>query len=99
MSELKPIISAEDVDYVAKLAHLQFSPEEMEDCTAKLASILDYMKELQKIDTAGVAITTHVLPLENVFREDEIGQCLPQAVALANAPAQQEGYFKVPRIL
>ncbi|MEG1661077.1 MAG: Asp-tRNA(Asn)/Glu-tRNA(Gln) amidotransferase subunit GatC [Clostridiales bacterium] len=99
MNELKPIISMADVEYVAKLAHLQFSATEMVDCTVKLASILDYMKQLQKIDTTGVPPTTHVLPLENVFREDSIGQCLPQGAALANAPQQQDGYFKVPKIL
>ncbi len=99
MSDNKTIISAEDVDYVAKLAHLQFTSQEAADCTAKLASILNYMQELQKIDVTDVPITTHVLPLQNVFREDETGSCLSREAALANAPEQWEGYFKVPRII
>lgn len=99
MNDMQPIITMDDVDYVAKLAHLDFTPAEMSDCADKMASILDYMQQLQQIDTTDVPITTHVLPLENVFREDIIGETLTTEKALANAPDQEDGYFKVPKIL
>ena len=94
------LISRADVEHVAKLAHLSFDEAETADCIEKLGSILEYMQELRKIDTAGVPPTTHVLNLENVFREDEVGETLPREQALANAPATAEGkFFRVPRII
>ncbi len=98
MSERR-IISRDDAEHVARLAHLRFTEAEMTDCMEKLGSILEYMQELQKIDTTGVAPTTHVLPLTNVFRADEPGETLPRERALANAPAREGGSFKVPRII
>ena len=98
MTESK-FISAAQVEHVAKLAHLSFDEAETADCIAKLGSILEYMQELQKIDTAGVPPTTHALELKNVFREDEVGETLPRAQALANAPDTAEGqFFRVPRV-
>jgi len=99
MADQKPLITLEDVEYVAALAHLRFSPEESADCADKLGAILNYMQELQGIDTEGVPPTTHVLPLTNVFRADVVGETLPREAALANAPDRQEGCFKVPKIL
>lgn len=94
------LISRADVEHVAKLAHLSFNEEETADCMAKLGSILEYMQELRAIDTAGVPPTTHVLDLENVFREDEAGETLPREKALANAAETAEGkFFRVPRII
>ena len=99
MTDKTTLITKEDVAYVAKLAHLRFSEEEALDCQEKLASILAYMQELQKIDTTGVELTTHPLNLTNVFREDVVGECLPREAALANAPDRTEDSFKVPKIL
>lgn len=99
MSEQQNIISEQQVAYVAKLAHLRFDQEELADYTEKLASVLGYMQELSRIDTTGVELTTHVLPLTNVFREDEPGEQLPHEKALANAPDSMDGSFRVPSIL
>ena len=99
MTESK-LISRADVEHVAKLAHLSFDEAGTADCIAKLGSILEYMQELRKIDTTDVPPTTHVLDLENVFREDEVGETLPREQALANAPETVEGrFFHVPRII
>lgn len=99
MKESK-LISRAQVEHVAKLAHLSFTEAETADCMEKLGSILEYMQELGRIDTKGVPPTTHVLSLENVFREDEVGETLPREQALANAPATAEGrFFQVPRII
>ena len=99
MSDNASLISSADVEYVAKLAHLSLSDDEKKDMEQKLGSILDYMQQLQKIDTTGVAATTHVLPLENVFREDVVGETLDKEKALALAPEREGDYFKVPKIL
>lgn len=93
------LISNADVEYVAKLAHLSFSEEEKEDVAVKLGSILNYMQQLRNIDTTGVELTTHVLPLANVFREDTIKPGLSNEAALANAPEKDGNFFKVPKIL
>ena len=99
MTESK-LISRSDVEHVAKLAHLSFNEEELADCMEKLGSVLEYMQQLRKIDTSDVPPTTHVLNLENVFREDEAGPTLPREQALANAPEVAEGkFFHVPRII
>lgn len=98
-TDKQPLISREDVEYVAKLAHLKFDEAGLRDCADKLGAILDYMQQLNNIDTTGVAATTHVLPLINVLREDVVGKTLPREAALANAPERDGGSFKVPKIL
>lgn len=92
-------ISIDQVEYVAKLAKLKLSEEEKIDYAKDLSAILDYMEHLKEIDTTDVAATTHVLPLQNVFRQDIVKPGLSTEEALANAPDKQDGYFKVPRIL
>lgn len=92
-------ISISQVEYVAKLAKLNLTEEEKIAYAKDLSAVLDYMEHLKEIDTRNVVATTHVLPLQNVFREDAVKPGLPIKEALANAPDQQDGYFKVPRIL
>ncbi|MDO4581616.1 MAG: Asp-tRNA(Asn)/Glu-tRNA(Gln) amidotransferase subunit GatC [Bacillota bacterium] len=98
MSENK-IITAADVEYVAKLANLRFDEAEKAETAVKLGAILEYMQQLNAIDVTGVAATTHVLELTNVFREDAVGESLSNSSALANAPDKDGAYFKVPKII
>ena len=65
----------------------------------ELDSVLDYVNTLNEVDTTDVAATEHILPVKNVYRKDEIGESLPNEVALANAPDSENGCFKVPRVL
>ncbi len=92
-------ISRHEVEHVANLACLRFNEVEMERFTRQLNSILAYVDKLNELDTSGVEPTYHVLDLANVFREDEMQPCLPQEIALANAPERADGFFKVPRIV
>jgi len=92
-------ISKQDVEHVAFLARLAFTDEEIEAYTQQLNSILGYMEKMNTLDTAGVEPTAHVLPLKNVFREDEHKPGLPQDYAVANAPDKEAGQFRVPRIV
>lgn len=99
MSNTDSLISSADVAYVAKLAHLSFDEQQAQDMAGKLGSILEYMQQLNEIDTTGVELTTHVLPINNVFREDVPGVQLSNDQALANAPEREDNFFRVPRIL
>ncbi|MGD0216146.1 MAG: Asp-tRNA(Asn)/Glu-tRNA(Gln) amidotransferase subunit GatC [Desulfobaccales bacterium] len=92
-------LTREEVLHVAELARLSLSPEEIELFTLQLNEILEYVEKLQELDTSGVAPLAHVIPLSNVFREDQARECLPLNEALQNGPAQEDGYFLVPRII
>lgn len=87
------------VGSVASLARLALAPAEEELLTGQLNAILEYMDQLGEVDTAGIETTSHVLPLTNVMRDDVVRECLPNAEALANAPAAEQGHFAVPKIL
>ncbi len=92
-------ISLEEVARVARLARLGLQEEELRRLAGQLSQILSAFAKLQELDTTGVEPTAHAIPLHNVFRRDERRPSLPQQAALANAPAEQDGYFRVPRIL
>lgn len=87
------------VDHVARLARLELSEEERDRFTHQLASILEYCAKLNELDTEGVEPTSHVIAMTNVLREDEVGSPLPREAVLADAPEQEDGFFKVPRII
>ena len=92
-------ITPREVRYVSALAKLELAPEELESFTSQLNRILDYMDQLNELDTSSVEPTSHVLPLKNVLREDEVGHSLPVEEILANAPEQDRGHFVVPKII
>ena len=93
------MISKEVVEKVAKLSRLNLDEAEIVLYAEQLSQILDTMEGLQQIDTDGVAPLAHVLPIENVFREDDVGQCFRREEVLANAPEQSDGMFQVPKIV
>ena len=92
-------ITMAEVEHVARLARLELNEQEKEKMRAQLDSILSYIDKLNELDTSGVEPTSHVLPLTNVFREDEVRPSLSQEEALANAPDRHDLLFRVPRIL
>ena len=92
-------IDIDRVRQVAGLARLDLDPGEEEQLTVQLNSILEYMGQLDEVDTKGVEPTSHVLPLTNVMRDDVVRECLPNTAALSNAPAADQGHFAVPKIL
>lgn len=92
-------ITRDQVEYVAKLARLELTEEEKETFTQQFDNILSYMDKLNQLDTEGIEPTSHVLPLYNVFREDEVRPSLPRDEALANAPDHKDGFFRVPRVI
>ena len=92
-------LTRDDAAYVARLARIDLSAEELDLYAGQLAGVLDHAAELAALDTDGVAPTTHPLPLRNVTRPDEVRPCLDRAEVLAQAPAVKDGRFKVPSIL
>ena len=92
-------VSMEDVEKVALLARLQFTEEEKQKLLSELNKILAYFEKLNELDTEDVPPTSHVLPLENVLREDVVRPSMPREKLLANAPDQAMGHFKVPKVI
>ncbi|MCQ2538802.1 MAG: Asp-tRNA(Asn)/Glu-tRNA(Gln) amidotransferase subunit GatC [Lachnospiraceae bacterium] len=92
-------VTEKDLENVAVLSRLAVPQAEKEEYLQKLNNFLEYVDTLSSLNTEEVQPTAHVLPLNNVFREDVIKPSLDRDLALSNAPLQEEGYFKVPKIL
>jgi aspartyl-tRNA(Asn)/glutamyl-tRNA(Gln) amidotransferase subunit C len=92
-------ITRADVEHVARLARLALTEAELIALTDDLGAILEHAAQVSALDTEGVEPTAHPLPLVNVFRGDEVGPTLSRDVVLAEAPAAEDGRFRVPRIL
>lgn len=87
------------VDHVARLARLDLSEAERDRMSRELAKILEHAERIQALDLDGVEPTAHAVPQRNVMRRDEIRPGLGRDEALRNAPAAEDGRFRVPRIL
>ena len=92
-------ITCKDVADVALLSRLEFSESELETFTGQMDAILQYAEVLNKVNVENVEPMAHVLPLKNVMRVDEVKPSLQRELALFNAPEQENGYFKVPKIM
>jgi aspartyl-tRNA(Asn)/glutamyl-tRNA(Gln) amidotransferase subunit C len=92
-------ISPEEVAYVARLARLALTPDELERFTGQLGAVLEHAQDVAALDTAGVPPTAHPLPLVNVWRDDVVVPGLDRDEVLAQAPAVEAERFRVPRIL
>jgi aspartyl-tRNA(Asn)/glutamyl-tRNA(Gln) amidotransferase subunit C len=92
-------ISREDVAHVANLARLDLTDEDLDRYTEQLGDILAYAADVAALDTAGVPPTAHPLPLVNILRDDVVGPSLDRDEVLEQAPAAENGMFRVPRIL
>jgi len=92
-------IEKKDVEYVAGLARLALSEEEVELYTTQMQRILGYVEKLSELDTTGVEPTSYTVPLTSVMRNDVCTASLEREAALANAPVSERGCFKVPKII
>lgn len=88
-----------DIEKVARLARLELSGEEKETFGNQLEQILAYMEQLNRLDTTGVEPTSHAIPMDNVFREDEVKRSISREDVLEISPDQEDDHFKVPRII
>ncbi len=92
-------VTTKDVAYIADLARLRFTDDEMLTMTSELNNILHYVEKLNEIDTEGVAPLSSIHDQLNVLREDVELPSLASTVVLHNAPDKQDRFFKVPKVI
>tara|TARA_B100001989_G_scaffold152554_1_gene108883 strand:+ start:325 stop:618 length:294 start_codon:yes stop_codon:yes gene_type:complete len=92
-------ISKEEVKQVAKLARLELNVNEINNHAEQLEKILDYIRQLEKIDTDDVPCTTRAIEVINVFRKDEKKNFDGTEELLELGPSREDEYFKVPKIM
>ena len=95
------VLTRQEVERIAALASLELTEAEIETFTRQLAGILEYARQVQRIDTAGVAPTSHGVSTRAIDRDDEPRPSIDRAQVLAAAPdpAIDAGLFRVPRVL
>lgn len=92
-------ITTDVVSHLANLARIALTPEEIESLSGELGAILDNVAKVSEVATPDVPMTSHPIPLFNVFRADVPGPTLTAEQALAGAPEHDGARFKVSAIL
>tara|TARA_B100000212_G_C27174364_1_gene447517 strand:- start:157 stop:450 length:294 start_codon:yes stop_codon:yes gene_type:complete len=92
-------ISREDVSQVAKLAKLKLNEEQINNHATQIEKILDYINQLEKIDTTNVPCTTRAIEVINNFRSDSQETYIERDKILNLAPSRENNFFKVPKII
>lgn len=88
-----------EIDHIVMLARLELTGEEKKLFSKQISSIIEYIDKLNELDTTNVDPTSHVLPMKNVFRNDELKPSLPKDNALQNAPDRTNDFYRVPKII
>jgi aspartyl-tRNA(Asn)/glutamyl-tRNA(Gln) amidotransferase subunit C len=92
-------LTREEVQRVAMLARLQLTPEEEERLTEQLDNILQYVEKLNQLDTSGIEPFTQAVDMTISMREDVVTNEPNAELLLSNAPAQENNFFQVPKII
>ena len=92
-------ITKEEVKKVAHLARLELNENEINNHAEQLEKILDYIRQLEKIDTDDIPCTTRAIEVKNVFRKDEKKNSDCNKELLELGPLREDKYFKVPKII
>ncbi len=92
-------LTREEVAHVALLARLSMTDQELDTFTHQLGDILEHAEDVEALDVSGVDAMAHPLGLRNVFRSDSILPSLDRDEVLSQAPAVEDGRFRVPQIL
>ena len=92
-------IDKQTVKYVAHLARIELQEKELEKLSRQLQDILGFIDKLNKIDIKDISPTSHILPVNNVLREDAPQGSLASGGALMNAPKRQGSFFVVPKVI
>lgn len=87
------------IDKLATLSKLEFEPAQKIEIGKDLEKMLNFMEQLNSIDTEGVEPLIYVNEVENVWRADEVKQLITKKEALANAPLKNDDYFMVPKFV
>jgi aspartyl-tRNA(Asn)/glutamyl-tRNA(Gln) amidotransferase subunit C len=91
-------LSADEVRKVADLARLDLPEADVDAMAKQLNAIVDYINQLQQVNTDGIEPLAHALDLHDVFRADEPAPSLSEDEALANAPARKDNFYRVPAV-
>ena len=92
-------LTREEVEYVAALARLGLTDDEITRMQGQLSSILDHIAAIDRLDTEAIPPTAQVIAMTNVMRPDEVTDSLPREAVLENAPRQADGFFEVHAVL
>jgi len=92
-------VDSEALNKIAHLARLDIHPDEETDLLNSLNGVLDWMEQLNEVNTTGVEPLIHLSPEVNVLRPDVVGQHLSRQQALANAPQHTDEFFEVPKVI
>jgi len=93
------MIDKTHVKHIADLSRLSLTDAETESYADQLASILDYVEQLNKVDTSGVEATSFMAPACDPMRDDVQSASLPSDKLLENGPKVKNGYFAVPKVM
>lgn len=88
-----------DIENIALLARLRLTEAEKKRLGGHLNTIIEYIDQLNELDTSQVEPTSHVLPIHNVLREDVEARRFPEQDYLSKAPAQKKNHYEVPKII
>ncbi|MCM8789948.1 MAG: Asp-tRNA(Asn)/Glu-tRNA(Gln) amidotransferase subunit GatC [Candidatus Omnitrophica bacterium] len=93
------VVDKETVKYLANLARMELEQKELEKLSSQLYDILGFIDKLKKLDVKDISPTSHILPLNNVLREDELRPSLPLEKTLKNSPQCKGSFFSVPKVI
>lgn len=92
-------ITQDTVRRVATLAHVALPEDEVAPLTEKFRTIVDFVAQLDEVDTSSIDAMTHAQQVDTPFRDDVVQQRVDPASIVAGAPEQEDGYFVVPRVI
>ena len=92
-------ISDETIEYVGILAKLELNDQEKEEAKKDMERMLDYIDQLNELDTTGIEPMSHIFPVTNVFREDVVTNGDESVAMLKNAPKAKDGQYQVPKTI
>lgn len=92
-------ITIEQVEHVAHLARLSLTDEEKISMTKDMEMILEFADQINDYEVEDVNATSHVIPINNVFREDIVRESMDRDELLANAPSTENGCYRVPKVI
>lgn len=96
---MRAVIDEAQVRRIAQLSRLSLSDEQVRLFSGQLGRILEYMEQLDTVDTAGVEPLAHALPVRDILRNDEPRAGFDTHTALSNAPQREGDFFRVPAVL
>ncbi|HMK43812.1 MAG TPA: Asp-tRNA(Asn)/Glu-tRNA(Gln) amidotransferase subunit GatC [Dissulfurispiraceae bacterium] len=93
------MLSRDEVQHIARLSRLALDEEEINMFGLQLNAVIAYVEQLNRLDTTAVEPTSHVIPLQNIVREDAVRAFSPREEMLSNAPDATDRFYRVPKII